>query len=34
MDVVRAHSPYTGQRLHLQMGEKPVDVKDLAPAKG
>jgi len=32
--VVRAHSPYTGQRLHLQMGEKPVDVKDLAPAKG
>ncbi|PKH25186.1 isomerase [Enterobacterales bacterium CwR94] len=34
MDVVARHSPYTGQRLHLQMGEHPADVKDLAPAKG
>lgn len=34
MDVVRRHTPYTGERLHLQMGEHPVDVKDLAPAKG
>jgi L-alanine-DL-glutamate epimerase-like enolase superfamily enzyme len=34
MDVVRAHTPYTGERLHLQMAGKPFDVKDLAPAKG
>ncbi|KGB93819.1 MULTISPECIES: mandelate racemase/muconate lactonizing enzyme family protein [Burkholderia] len=34
MDVVKRHTPYTGERLHLQMGEKPADVKDLAPAKG
>lgn len=34
MDVVKRHTPYTGERLHLQMGEHPVDVKDLAPAKG
>jgi len=34
MDVVRAHTPYTGDRLHLQMASKPFDVKDLAPAKG
>ncbi|GBL59681.1 mandelate racemase/muconate lactonizing enzyme family protein [Pseudomonas sp. R3.Fl] len=34
MDVVRRHSPYTGERLHLQMGPDPVDVKDNAPAKG
>jgi galactonate dehydratase len=34
MDVVRAHTPYTGERLHLQMASKPADVKDLAPAKG
>jgi len=34
MDVVRAHTPYTGERLHLQMAAKPADVKDLAPAKG
>lgn len=34
MDVVAQHSPYRNRRLHLQMGESPVDVKDLAPAKG
>jgi galactonate dehydratase len=34
MDVVRQHSPYKGERLHLQMAAKPADVKDLAPAKG
>ena len=34
MDVVRAHTPYTGERLHLQMAARPADVKDLAPAKG
>ncbi len=34
MDVVRAHSPYTGQRLHLQMAEAPVDVRDCLPARG
>ena len=26
MDVVRAHSPYTGKRLHLIMDENPYDV--------
>jgi galactonate dehydratase len=34
MDVVRAHTPYTGKRLHLQMAERPADVKDFSPAKG
>jgi len=34
MDVVRAHSPYTGDRLHLQMASKPADVRDCSPAKG
>ncbi|WP_308725098.1 mandelate racemase/muconate lactonizing enzyme family protein [Metapseudomonas otitidis] len=34
MDVVRRHSPYTGERLHLQMASDPVDVRDTAPAKG
>jgi L-alanine-DL-glutamate epimerase-like enolase superfamily enzyme len=34
MDVVRQHTPYTGERLHLQMAALPADVKDLAPAKG
>lgn len=34
MDVVRRHSPYTGERLHLQMAPDPVDVRDTAPAKG
>ncbi|WP_186130726.1 mandelate racemase/muconate lactonizing enzyme family protein [Burkholderia gladioli] len=34
MDVVRAHTPYTGKRLHLQMADKPADVKDYSPAKG
>ncbi|MDT4852296.1 D-galactonate dehydratase [compost metagenome] len=34
MDVVHRHSPYTGERLHLQMAPKPVDVRDTAPAKG
>ena len=30
MDVVRAHSPYTGERLHLQMAAKPADVRDFS----
>jgi len=34
MDVVRAHSPYTGDRLHLQMASKPADVRDSSAAKG
>jgi 2-dehydro-3-deoxyphosphogalactonate aldolase len=34
MDVVRKHSPYTGERLHLQMAPTPADVKDTSPAKG
>ena len=33
-DVVAAHSPYTGERLHLQMHPRPYDVGDDAPAKG
>jgi 2-dehydro-3-deoxyphosphogalactonate aldolase len=28
MDAVKAHSPYTGSRLHLQMDPAPYDVKD------
>ncbi len=27
MDVVKAHSPYTGKALHLSMDSKPYDVK-------
>lgn len=27
LDVVRAHSPYTGRRLHLLMDPKPFDVR-------
>ncbi|MBN3856580.1 mandelate racemase/muconate lactonizing enzyme family protein [Paraburkholderia sp. Ac-20340] len=34
MDVVRAHSPYMGKRLHLQMASQPADVRDTAPARG
>jgi L-alanine-DL-glutamate epimerase-like enolase superfamily enzyme len=34
MEVVNQHTPYKGERLHLQMASKPADVKDLAPAKG
>ncbi|WP_322028489.1 mandelate racemase/muconate lactonizing enzyme family protein [Paraburkholderia sp. J76] len=34
MDVVRAHSPYTGERLHLQMASQPADVRDTSPARG
>ncbi len=32
--VVAAHSPYTGERLHLQMAPDHADVKQFAPAKG
>ena len=32
--VVEAHSPYTGERLHLQMAPEPADVKQFAPARG
>ncbi|KRG36822.1 mandelate racemase/muconate lactonizing enzyme family protein [Psychrobacter sp. P11G3] len=28
MDVVRAHSPYTGKKLHLSMDSKPYDYKE------
>lgn len=34
MAVVRSHSPYTGDRLHLQMAPEPVDVNDRSAAKG
>lgn len=34
LEVVQRHSPYTGERLHLQMGAEPVDVKAFQPAKG
>lgn len=32
--VVAAHTPYTGERLHLQMAPDHADVKQFAPAKG
>ncbi len=32
--VVEKHSPYTGDRLHLQMAPRPVDAKEFAPARG
>jgi L-alanine-DL-glutamate epimerase-like enolase superfamily enzyme len=34
LDVIEKHSPYGGPRLHLQMDEKPADVKVFAPARG
>ncbi|RJE88107.1 mandelate racemase/muconate lactonizing enzyme family protein [Paracoccus onubensis] len=34
MEVVARHSPYVGQRLHLQMDPAPVDVRALTPARG
>jgi len=34
LEVVRKHSLYTGKRLHLQMDDKPADVKAFAPARG
>ena len=34
LDAIARHSPYTGERLHLQMAPEPADVKDFAPAKG
>lgn len=34
LDVVEAHSPYTGERLHLQMASQPADIKEFAPARG
>ncbi len=33
-DVVARHSPYEGERLHLQMAPEPADVKDVRPARG
>lgn len=32
--VVEQHSPYIGNRLHLQMAPHPMDVRDDSPAKG
>ena len=32
--VIEKHSPYTGERLHLQMDAVPADVKAFAPAHG
>lgn len=34
LDVVDKHSPYTGERLHLQMDAAPADIKAFAPARG
>ena len=34
MQVVARHTPYTGERLHLQMGSEPVDIRTMAPARG
>jgi L-alanine-DL-glutamate epimerase-like enolase superfamily enzyme len=34
MEVVRAHCPYTGKRLHLEMQREPADVRDTSPARG
>ena len=34
LDIVEKHSPYHGERLHLQMDANPADVKAFAPARG
>ncbi|MCC8932962.1 mandelate racemase/muconate lactonizing enzyme family protein [Rhizobium sp. 'Codium 1'] len=33
-EVIARHTPYTGDRLHLQMTAEPMDVKAFAPARG
>ncbi len=33
-EVIARHTPYTGDRLHLQMAREHADVKDFMPAKG
>ncbi|WP_137129422.1 mandelate racemase/muconate lactonizing enzyme family protein [Rhizobium sp. FY34] len=33
-DVIAAHTPYRGERLHLQMAADAADVKQFSPAKG
>lgn len=33
-EVIAAHTPYRGERLHLQMAADPADVKQFSPAKG
>lgn len=34
LDMVETHSPYRGDRLHLQMDSTPADIKAFAPARG
>jgi L-alanine-DL-glutamate epimerase-like enolase superfamily enzyme len=34
LDVIDKHSPYTGDRLHLQMAAEPADIKEFMPARG
>ena len=34
LDAVQRHAPYEGSRLHLQMAEFPLDIRDANPAKG
>ena len=34
LEVIERHSPYEGQRLHLQMDSEPADVKAFGPARG
>ena len=34
LDVIAKHSPYTGDRLHLQMAATPADIKEFMPARG
>ena len=34
LEAVAKHTPYTGDRLHLQMAPEPADVKQFAPARG
>lgn len=34
LDVIEQHSPYTGDRLHLQMTETPFSVRDISAARG
>lgn len=34
LDVIARHSPYEGERLHLQMAAEPAEPKDFAAARG
>jgi len=33
-DFIARHTPYRGERLHLQMDNRPADIRSVRPARG